>query len=217
MNLSDYFERIALHNTGKAKKLIIALLRNPPDEKSLSDLVPEIRKAKDLNQEHPVHNLDLYEHTIKVIKGLPNNSILLRLVALFHDLGKIYRKTKDSNNDTHYYLHEEASMELASKVLSDLGFNTSTKNLVLILIKYHDTKFEADKLNVVISMLGNEFIEMFKKEEIEFLPDIHMMGIMIMESLFTHMLSDLKAHSPGYMQRKLPKVIELMNKLQELK
>ena len=43
------------------------------------------------------------------------------------------------------------------------------------------------------------------------------MGIMIMEMLFTHMLSDLKAHSPDYMERKLPKVIELMDKLQELK
>lgn len=216
MNLSDYFEGIALNNTGKAKELIIALLRNPPNEKSLSDLVPEIGKAKDFNQEHPVHNLDLYKHTIKVIKGLPNNSIL-RLVALFHDLGKIYKKKKDSNNDTHYYLHEKASMELASRILSDLGFNTSTEHLVLILIKYHDTKFEADKLSAVISLLGDEFIKMFKKEEIEFLQDTHKIGIMIMEMLFIHMLSDLKAHSPDYIERKLPKVIELMDKLQELK
>ena len=98
-----------------------------------------------------------------MIKGLPNNGIL-RLVALFHDSGKIYKKTKDSNNDTHYYLHEEASMQLASIILSDLGFDTSTKHLVLILIKYHDTKFEEDKLSAVISLLGNEFIKMFKKE-----------------------------------------------------
>ena len=63
MRLALIFQEIILivkrFLKGLVKELITALLRNPPNENSLSDLVPEIEKAKDFNQEHPVHNLSI--------------------------------------------------------------------------------------------------------------------------------------------------------------
>ena len=49
--------------------------------------LPELKVFKGYNQSNPHHKDDLLIHTLKVVSLVPND-LVLKLAALFHDLGK---------------------------------------------------------------------------------------------------------------------------------
>ncbi|MDF2478501.1 MAG: metal dependent phosphohydrolase [Sphingobacterium sp.] len=213
-----YTLRDSALDEGKVKELTNALM-GVLDETIISQLVPELLAAKCCKQNHPAHDSDVYDHTIKVVNGLPNDRIL-RLTALFHDLGKVSKKVKGDDGYDHFWQHQEASAVIAEAVMTRLRFDYPTKVLVSILIIYHDLKVENDYIKIIetIMQLGNEFIESLEKSANAYQPiDAKEAGTMIMELLFLHQLSDLKAHSPEYVQRKLPHLNELIKQLGMLK
>lgn len=166
------------------KKLFDILLTEKPsnfikkNEDYIFSIIPELKKAKGFNQNNPWHIYDVYEHILCVVDGVPQN-IVLRLVALFHDIGKPYTYTEDENNIGHFYNHWIKSCEIFLNFLKKYELSDELTSLIKKLIYYHDiniSKLNEDKLD--------EFLNKFDVGEINM--------------LYIIKKSDLLAQSPEY-------------------
>lgn len=119
------------------------LLGDNPDKEILSrfsdiiSLIPELAAMKDFHQNNRYHIYDVLNHTLEVVKHT-DADLVLRLSALFHDLGKPHTYTIDERGQGHFYGHGEVSVELTRAILERLGYDNEVINDVLTLITYHD-------------------------------------------------------------------------------
>lgn len=104
-------------------------------------ILPEIKPMLGFNQHNPNHCDDVWIHTLNVIANTPKN-IILRLAALFHDMGKPHTFTMDEKGIGHFYGHQAVSEDLARHVLNRLKVDHQTRDMVLLLVKYHDIQIE---------------------------------------------------------------------------
>ena len=76
-----------------------------------------------------------------------------RLAALFHDIGKIYTKSEDTDKEgrprVHFLGHEQASAALTDKILRELTFDNKIVNSVKGIVQSHMgfKDFENQKTN----------------------------------------------------------------------
>ena len=112
------------------------------------------------------HNSDIFLHTLQVIENV-ENSLVLRLAALFHDMGKISTLKRYENGLLGFPNHHLVGSEMVEKTLSDLRFDNKTIKSVSKIIKYHlvlepnylPSKYEIKKLilNIGIENIFNVF------------------------------------------------------------
>ena len=69
----------------------------------LLPVLPELEPMFDCKQNSPYHDKSVWEHTLWVIDALPGEKVL-RLVALFHDMGKPALKTTDKGKAVFHQL-----------------------------------------------------------------------------------------------------------------
>lgn len=148
------------------------------NEKYIFDLIPELKVCKGFNQNNKWHIYDVYEHILHVVSGT-NNNILLRLTALFHDIGKPLTYTIDDNKVGHFYNHWNESINIYKKYQSKFELSKEENELIINLIFYHDVNI--DKL---------------KEEEI--IKILYIIGKDNIELLFSLKRADLLAQSPDY-------------------
>lgn len=123
------------------------LMRNTKVREIFAAIIPDIRPSFDFDQKSKYHPNDLYTHTLNVIERVGNNHIL-KLSALFHDLGKTkcYQKDyRDGREIYHFIGHELVSKEIALKNLKNLKYSNDEIEKISFLVEYHDYKF-SDKL-----------------------------------------------------------------------
>ncbi len=113
-------------------------------EKELFNLIPELRMCKGFNQNNEWHPYDVLEHTYRVVDGVDNN-LILRLAALFHDVGKPYTYTEDENGVGHFKGHWKVSKDIFLKFAKKCHLDSKTRELVSRLIYYHDLSFAPEK------------------------------------------------------------------------
>jgi len=133
--IRDEFEKILM-----SPKSIegIQMLR---DYKLLDYILPGIEKCYRYDQNSKYHDLTLFGHTLKVLKGVmnvdENYELELRWAALLHDIGKPdVAKLKPSGQNS-YYDHEIKSREIAEDLLKRLKYSNDFIERVCILIKNH--------------------------------------------------------------------------------
>ena len=100
-------------------------------------ILPEWDAMVGVEQRNPHHSYDVAGHTLMTLKGTKSDKIL-RLVMLFHDMGKPKTKTTDAKGVDHFIAHERASEEIAGEVMSRLRFDNETIKKVTKLVAYHD-------------------------------------------------------------------------------
>lgn len=117
-------------------------------EKELFNFIPELRVCKGFNQNNDWHPYDVLEHIYHVVDEVDNN-LILRLAALFHDIGKPLVYTEDEKGVGHFYGHWEVSKDIFLKFAKKRNLDSKTKIAVSRLIFYHDLSFskmtEVDK------------------------------------------------------------------------
>ena len=145
------------------------LLSNSPkdeimvNEEEIFALIPELKKCKGFAQNNIWHPYDVYEHTLHVTDNVDNN-IILRLAALFHDIGKPDVYTVDENNVGHFYGHWEKSRDIFLEFSKKYDINQDIANSVSKLIYYHDMNMS--KLNDLDTMM---LLSNFSEEELKML------------------------------------------------
>lgn len=107
------------------------------DTKLLEVILPEINALYNFSSKCTNHNRNVFTHTLKVIDNTKND-LLLRLSALFHDVGKLNTLTP-LNNGTFYGFpgHCLEGSIMVKKILSRLRFDNNTIKVVSKLIEHH--------------------------------------------------------------------------------
>lgn len=130
----------------------IILSNNFPKIKAFLDdysdtLFPEIYKMKGVMQNNPFHCFDVYDHTLEVLKNTESD-LIMRLSALFHDVGKPPTISTDENGVNHFYNHTPKSAEITSRILKALKYDNHTHDSVVCIVKYHDYNFKSDTKSI---------------------------------------------------------------------
>ncbi len=122
------------------------------------EFMEELKPLVNFEQHNDYHIYDVWHHTLKVIENVSNN-LLIRLVALFHDIGKPSTFTLDEKGG-HFYGHHQASKEMASVILKRLKYDNDTITRCLKLIFYHDLYLNENKKSIkkILSKIGEEDI-----------------------------------------------------------
>ncbi len=66
------------------------LMKNLLREESSSMItyIPEIKPMVGFDHKHPHHNLDVWQHTIKVVEGLEDADFEIKMAVFLHEIGK---------------------------------------------------------------------------------------------------------------------------------
>ena len=100
----------------------------------LNQIMPELLEGYRKKQNR-YHRYTIYRHILEVVDYVEPNPIL-RLSALFHDIAKP-RVRKKIDGMFRFYGHDEASAQLAKKVMERLKFSGETIKRVTHLISHH--------------------------------------------------------------------------------
>ncbi|AMC93065.1 hypothetical protein AOC36_03455 [Erysipelothrix larvae] len=123
----------------------------------LCTLIPELNRAQTFSQDNPYHIYNLYDHTLHVIQGV--ESIDLKIVALFHDLGKLNTRIFVDNR-SRFPGHAQASCEIAKDYLEGWHLESKLRKYILNMIAMHDVDLgdSRQQLASFIVTHGYEFI-----------------------------------------------------------
>lgn len=97
--------------------------------------IPEILPMRGFDQHNPYHIYDVWEHTAAAVESAPP-TVVLRLAALLHDIGKPPCFTLDEGGG-HFYGHAKTGAEMADVILRRLRFDTATRERVVLLVREH--------------------------------------------------------------------------------
>jgi poly(A) polymerase len=109
----------------------------------LKYIIPELNNTVGMTQ-NIHHNEDVFQHTMSVLKNTPPN-LITRLMALFHDIGKITTKTTDPDGSVHFYGHENEGGNITIKIMSRLRYPSELIDAVSRGVESHmDLKYGTD-------------------------------------------------------------------------
>lgn len=144
----------------KLDKITHILLSDKPsilikeNENLFFELIPELEHCKGFEQNNDWHIYDVYEHILHVVDGV-DNDLVLRLAALFHDIGKPSTYKEDSEGIGHFYNHWNVSCDILNR------YDIEDKHLISMLVYYHDInidKLSMDEINKMIDDIGQNNI-----------------------------------------------------------
>jgi tRNA nucleotidyltransferase (CCA-adding enzyme) len=98
-------------------------------------VLPELAEGIGVAQ-NVYHAYDVYEHALATVDATEPGDIVLRLAALFHDVGKPQTKTVE-NGFAHFYRHELVGEVMARGALDRLRFPTAITADVARLVLHH--------------------------------------------------------------------------------
>lgn len=127
----------------------------------LLDLIIPNHGELRLNQRNPHHDKNVFHHIMEVVKAIPKDPIL-RLSALFHDIGKPNCFTIDENGVGHFYGHDKEGSRIARETMTMLKFDNETINTVCLLVENHMNKHEKQSpksMRRLIAKIGAENVE----------------------------------------------------------
>ena len=125
-------------------------------------IIPELKILNGFDQKNPYHIYDIYTHTIKVVENT-RPDLVLRLAALFHDIGKPSKFTIDENGKGHFYNHQEASNDIFLEISKRLKMDKKTRTRVSKLIRTHEMDLSRKKTKIY------NFLEKYDIEELDLL------------------------------------------------
>ena len=107
--------------------------------------IPEIESMIGFEHKHPHHHLDVWEHTVEVLKNLDSKDLDVKMAALLHDIGKPFSYQDDEVR--HFHGHPEMSSKMTKQILTRLGYNEEFVKDVVYLVETHDTIINPNKLD----------------------------------------------------------------------
>lgn len=126
----------------------------------LPHILPELQACYGFDQHNPHHNLDVYQHTLAVVENTPPD-LVLRLAALFHDIGKPPCFSIDGQGIGHFYGHDMEGAVLAGRIMRRLCYDNETIATVKNLVTAHMLGLNYPRMNPakLLARVGREDIE----------------------------------------------------------
>jgi putative nucleotidyltransferase with HDIG domain len=134
-----------------AKKPSDAFKKNKTFQRFIEKRIPELIQLKGLEQPKEYHSFDVFEHTLYVIDNT-RPDLILRLAAMFHDIGKISTQEIKENGKITFIRHELISSRMAKEILERLEYDEATIQTVCLLVLNHMRKLTFDDFG---NYLGN--------------------------------------------------------------
>ena len=132
------------------KHLLTCLI--PINPEGLLAYIPELRPMVGFDQHNEHHCFDVWEHTLQCVLHTPEDPVL-RLAALFHDIGKPQCFHLDENGVGHSYGHARVSADMARDILTRLNCEAAMIDRIWLLIDRHDMQIELQYKYVRRAML----------------------------------------------------------------
>ena len=104
-------------------------------------IIPELMEGYGIRQNH-YHKYTVFKHILITLDKVDSDPIL-RLSALFHDIGKPRTKRKVKGRVV-FYGHEEKSAEIAVEIMKRLKFSNEMISKVDILVRNHMINYSPD-------------------------------------------------------------------------
>ena len=104
---------------------------------------PELSQGFGMEQ-NKYHLYDIYYHSIYSCDAAPKDKPLIRLAALFHDIGKIATRREGHDGDYTFYNHEVIGAKIARKIMRRLKFSNDEIEYVTNLILNHMFHYTQD-------------------------------------------------------------------------
>lgn len=107
-----------------------------------TQFIPELKDMLEFPQNNPHHMYDVLIHTFYTAVSCQND-LILRLAALFHDIGKPHSYQDEADGIRHFVGHNIVGADITDKIMKRLKYDNNTRNAVVQLILYHDSSFIA--------------------------------------------------------------------------
>lgn len=117
----------------------------------LLTLMPEIKHMIGFEHRHPHHHLDVWKHTLEVLKNLNSKDLELNMAALLHDIGKPF--SYQDEEVRHFHGHPEVSYKMAQQILTRLRYDEDFIKRVSYLVETHDKIIEPNNLDNSLEMV----------------------------------------------------------------
>lgn len=152
--------------------------------------IPEIEDMFDCEQIHPHHKYDVWNHTLYVVKNIPDD-LIYRLSALLHDIGKPSCRTFAEDGHMRFKGHPQKSYEISKSILKRLKYDNKTSEEVLNLILHHDDLRDVQVSENAVKRYLNK------------------VGPELLNKLFVLRSADVLAQSEEYFDEKIKKIFDL--------
>ncbi|MBO4776583.1 MAG: CCA tRNA nucleotidyltransferase [Lachnospiraceae bacterium] len=128
------------------------------------EFIPELDKCFETKQNNPHHCYTVGDHIINSVRNIENTKVL-RLTMLLHDIAKPECLKTDEDGIDHFHGHQVKSSEKAKEILRRLKYDNDTIDRVSKLVRYHDERLEAGTkiMRRAMNRIGAEaFPDIFK-------------------------------------------------------
>ena len=128
------------------------------------EFIPELDKCFETKQNNPHHCYTVGDHIINSVGNIENTKVL-RLTMLLHDIAKPDCLMTDEDGIDHFHGHQVKSSEKAKEILRRLKYDNDTIDRVSKLVRYHDERLEAGTkiMRRAMNRIGAEaFPDIFK-------------------------------------------------------
>lgn len=115
--------------------------------KLMKHILPELALCYNMTQ-NKYHTDDVFDHILEVVE-LTEPDLISRLIALFHDIGKLKTRTVDETGDVHFYEHEKVGAKMTKEIMFSLRYPQEIIDKVVLGVRYHMAmKHTGDECNV---------------------------------------------------------------------
>ncbi|MGD0725734.1 MAG: HD domain-containing protein [Spirochaetia bacterium] len=128
----------------------------------LGVILPELEEGVGVAQGN-LHCYDVFTHSLYACDAAPAESLLLRMAALFHDIGKPRVRAMDPEGRPTFYEHERVSAAMAEQILLRLKLPHAVVKDVSHLIAHHMFNYQEEwsdaAVRRLIARVGDEKIK----------------------------------------------------------
>lgn len=138
-------DRLQIVSMERVRDELVKILQRPGAELAFADLMelglleifaPEFLPMVGCEQ-GKFHFLDVWDHTLLVLKNIGVGDPLLGMAALLHDVGKPETRFVDANGETRFFGHEAVGESIARRMLNRLKFSGQEIATITLLVKNH--------------------------------------------------------------------------------
>lgn len=142
-------ERLKIISKERIREELVKIMMSPDTVRGIRLLcdtglmyfiIPEFMQLKSLKQ-NKYHMKDAFEHTLAVLNratacDFGQETIIFRLAALLHDIGKP-ATFSNNNGEIHFYDHHMVGGDMVEAIMKNLRFDSDTSTRVTALVRRH--------------------------------------------------------------------------------